>query len=92
MFSEPDDSGQKWTAVTKPSCESVNSLEFDMIIIASGKKVAIEGFDRRSLDAKLSIAVTANFVRTGSPDEKAVRQVGSQKNTIYKVLSMVPKP
>jgi len=74
-MSEPDDSGKKWTAVTKPSCESVNSLEFDMIIIASGKKVAIEGFDRRSLDAKLSIAVTANFVRTGSPDEKAVRQI-----------------
>ena len=74
-MSEPDDNGKKWTAVTQPSHESISALEFDMIIIASGKKVAIEGFDRRSLDAKLSIAVTANFVITGSPEEAAVRQI-----------------
>lgn len=74
-MSEPDDNGKKWTAVTQPTHPSVGNLEFDMIIIASGKKVAIEGFDRRSLDAKLSIAVTANFQITGTPEEAAVRQI-----------------
>jgi len=74
-LSEPDDKGKKWTAITKPEDSPVARFEFDMIVIASGKKVAIEGFDRRSLDAKLSIAVTANFVISGSSEEAAVRQI-----------------
>lgn len=46
-----------------------------MVVIASGRKVAIDGFDRRSLNAKLSIAVTANFVNNWTPEEAAVRQI-----------------
>ena len=74
-LSEPDDSGKKWTAVTKPADSQATGIEFDMIVIASGRKVAIEGFDRRSLDAKLSIAVTANFVNHGTSEEVSVRQI-----------------
>ena len=44
-------------------------------MIASGKRVPIEGFNRRSLDAKLSIAITANFVNGGTPEEAAVQQI-----------------
>ena len=44
-------------------------------MVASGKKVCVEGgFNRRSLDAKLSIAVTANFVNGGSREEAQVRE------------------
>ena len=74
-LSEPDESGKKWTANVKPNEHPVSCFEFNMVVIASGRKVAIEGFDRRSLDAKLSIAVTANFVYSGTPEEAAVRQI-----------------
>ena len=74
-LSEPDDSGKRWTATVNPNSHQVTQFEFTMIVIASGRKVAIEGFDRRSLDAKLSIAVTANFVFSGTPEEAAVRQI-----------------
>ncbi len=43
----------------------------------------MEGFDRRSLDAKLSIAITANFVNKGTREEAEVRQIsgiGKQYN------------
>ena len=74
-LSEPDESGKKWTANVKPNDHPVSCFEFNMVVIASGRNVAIEGFDRRSLDAKLSIAVTDNFVNSGTPEEAAVRQI-----------------
>ena len=43
----------------------------------------MEGFDRRCLDAKLSIAITANFVNGGTREEAEVRQIsgiGKQYN------------
>ena len=43
--------------------------------MAPGFQVPIGGFDRRSLDAKLSIAVTANFVNGGTREEAEVRQI-----------------
>ena len=72
---EPDDTGKKWTANYKPNDHPVSNFEFNMIIIASGSRVAIEGFDRRSLNAKLSVAITANFVNNWTPEEAAVRQI-----------------
>ena len=75
-LSEPDDNGKKWTATVTPEDHPVSNYEFNMIVVASGRRVAIEGFfDRRSLDAKLSIAVTANFVFSGTSEEAAVRQI-----------------
>ena len=72
---EPDDTGKKWTANYKPNDHPVSNFEFNMIIIASGSRVAIEGFDRRSLNAKLSVAITANFVNNWTPEEAAVCQI-----------------
>uniref|UniRef100_A0A0K2SXM6 [F-actin]-monooxygenase MICAL1-3-like Rossman domain-containing protein n=1 Tax=Lepeophtheirus salmonis TaxID=72036 RepID=A0A0K2SXM6_LEPSM len=71
---EPTDSS-RWKAKVTPSGEFMDNFEFDFLIIASGKKVAIEGFNRRSLDAKLSIAITANFQNKGTSEEKATRQI-----------------
>lgn len=68
-----DDLG--WTAELSPAGTDLDTFEFDMVIIASGKRVPIEGFDRRSLDAKLSIAVTANFENRGTKDEAKVNQI-----------------
>ena len=56
-----------------------------MCIIASGKRVPIEGFNRRSLDAKLSIAVTANFVNSATKEEAAVNQISGISKQYHQV-------
>ena len=60
----------------EPSNVFIENYEFNFLVIASGKRVPIEGFDRQSLDAQLAIAVTANFVNNrtaedSEPDEIA---------------------
>ncbi len=76
---EPDGSGRGWAASFSPSGTRAEGFEFDVLVVASGKKVCVEGFNRRSLDAKLSIAVTANFVNSGTREEVQVRGRGRQK-------------
>eukprot|EP00095_Tigriopus_kingsejongensis_P000377 snap_masked-scaffold1811_size27320-processed-gene-0.0 protein:Tk00377 transcript:snap_masked-scaffold1811_size27320-processed-gene-0.0-mRNA-1 annotation:"hypothetical protein D910_10638" len=68
-----DDMG--WTAKLSPAGSEVDNFEFDMVVIASGRKVALDGFNRRSLDAKMAIAVTANFKNTRTPEEARVNQI-----------------
>lgn len=69
---EPEN-GVGWRAeLIGANAEQLADYEFNMVVIASGKKVPIEGFNRRSLDAKLSIAVTANFKNTGTREEAMV--------------------
>jgi hypothetical protein len=80
---EPDAEGRGWRAKTKPEVSSISDFEFNFLVIATGRQVPIEGFDRRSLDAKLSIAITANFVNGGTREEAEVRQIsgiGKQYN------------
>jgi len=50
-------------------------FQFGTLIVASGKRVAVDGFNRRSLDAKLSIAVTANFVNGNTREEAMTEQI-----------------
>ena len=38
------------------------SFVFDVLVCASGSNCVLDGFDRRKLDAKVAIAITANFV------------------------------
>jgi threonine dehydrogenase-like Zn-dependent dehydrogenase len=64
-----------WTAKFSPEGTAADNYEFDFVVIASGKKVAIDGFNRRSLDAAMSIAVTANFKNNNTPEEKAVAEI-----------------
>ena len=40
-LSEPDDKGKKWTANVNPSDHPVSKFEFNMVIIASGRRVAL---------------------------------------------------
>ena len=62
------------------------------ILHLSSFQVPLEGFDRRSLDAKLSIAITANFVNGGTREEAEVRQIsgiGKQYNLdFFKVTAI----
>ena len=67
------------------------TINLRFLVIASGKRVPIEGFDRRSLDAKLSIAVTANFVNTHTPEEAEVRQISGIAKHFHQVRKVVVK-
>ena len=82
---EPDEKGSGWRARVSPDNEILNQYEFKFLVVASGKNVAIDGFDRRSLDAKLAIAVTANFVNSNSADEAAVRQISGVAKQFHQV-------
>ncbi len=47
---EPDGSGRGWTAsYSGPSSSRAEGFEFDVLVVASGKKVCVDGFNRRSL-------------------------------------------
>ena len=77
-LSNPNASGKQWTATFLPENHDVNNYTFNMIVIASGKNVPASihnDFGRHSLGAKLSIAVTANFVNNRSKDEQSVEQI-----------------
>ena len=69
----------------KPENELLANYEFKFLVVASGKNVAVEGFDRRSLDAKLAIALTANFVNNHSAEEAEVRQISGIAKQFHQV-------
>jgi len=65
-----------WKAVFEETEERASSFIFDVVVGASGKNCVLDGFNRYSLDAKLAIAITANFVNRWSPEEAAVEEIG----------------
>ncbi len=69
---EPEAGGQGWKARFDPPGSWADNYYFNVLVAASGKNVCVDGFNRRSLDAKLSIAVTANFVNGGTREEAQV--------------------
>ena len=86
---EPDDKGSGWKAKVKPENELLANYEFKFLVVASGKNVAVEGFDRRSLDAKLAIALTANFVNNHSAEEAEVRQISGIAKQFHQVIILL---
>jgi len=49
--------------------------EYDILVCASGRKVDVPGFQRTALDAKMSIAITANFVNNNTVEEREVCEI-----------------
>ena len=72
-----------------PENEIISNYEFKFLVVASGKNVAIDCFDRRSLDAKLAIAVTANFVNSHTAEEAEVRQISGIAKQFHQVRCFV---
>ena len=71
----PEDTGKGWTASFTPESYELQKSNFDMLVLASGKKVPLKGFDRQSLNAKLSIAITGNFVNNRTEEEQSVEEI-----------------
>jgi len=66
-----------WKAVFSEGVfEDAETYVFDVIIGASGKNCVLDGFSRYSLDARLAIAITANFVNRWTSEEAAVEEIG----------------
>jgi hypothetical protein len=74
-LSSPNNSGKGWTASFYPNNHKISNYNFTMLVDASGKNVPIEGFDHHSLNAKLCIAVTANFVNYRTREEALVEEI-----------------
>eukprot|EP00092_Neocalanus_flemingeri_P020892 GFUD01022634.1.p1 GENE.GFUD01022634.1~~GFUD01022634.1.p1 ORF type:complete len:787 (+),score=168.87 GFUD01022634.1:426-2786(+) len=70
---------KRWTVISEVMHEngSIHEQEdeYDIVICASGRKVPIPGFERKSLEAKMSIAITANFVNNNSMEERKVKEI-----------------
>jgi len=70
---------KRWTVVSEIRCEDGSVFEheeeYDIVICASGRKVPVPGFERKSLEAKMSIAITANFVNNNSVEERKVKEI-----------------
>ena len=49
--------------------------EYDVVISATGRKVPVKGFHRKSLEAKMAIAITANFVNNKTSAERKVEEI-----------------
>lgn len=65
-----------WKAKYGQENQEAESFVFDIIIGASGKNCVMDGFSRFSLDAKLAIAITANFVNHWTTEENEVEEIG----------------
>jgi len=65
-----------WKAEFEDENNEADSYIFDVIIGASGKNCVLDGFNRYSLDARLAIAITANFVNRWTSEEQAVEEIG----------------
>ena len=75
----PPTAGKGWSVVTEVKCQDGAVFqcveEYDVVICATGRKVPIKGFERKSLDAKMSIAITANFVNKNTMEERRVAEI-----------------
>ena len=72
----PPSEGRGWVAVTEVrGSETVRQEEYDVIVSATGRKVPVRGFPRKSLDGKMSIAITANFVNSNTSAERKVQEI-----------------
>jgi len=65
-----------WRAKFGEENQSADSFVFDVIIGASGKNCVMDGFSRYSLDARLAIAITANFKNNWTQEENEVEEIG----------------
>ena len=65
-----------WRAKFGEDNHEADSFVFDIIVGASGSKCVIDGFKRFALDARLAIAITANFVNKWTREENLVEEIG----------------
>ena len=86
MAKEPRARMARATRAARAVAPTFQTKELErVLVVASGKNVPIEGFDRRSLDAKLAIAVTANFVNSHTAEEAEVRQISGVAKQFHQV-------
>ena len=64
-----------WKVTAQPSSCPVNSLEFDAVLAADGKKNSLPGFRLKEFRAKLALAITANFVNGNTQHENSIPEI-----------------
>ena len=75
----PPSEGRGWLAVTEVRGQDGVTVtrreEYDVIVSATGRRVPVWGFPRKSLDGKMAIAITANFVNINTSAERKVQEI-----------------
>ena len=71
----PTVSSKGWTATFSPDSKQLKEFRFDMLMVASGKNMPVQTFNRQSLGGKLAIAVTGNFKNHGTNKEQEVKEI-----------------
>ena len=74
-----------WRAKVEPANDFITNFEFNFLVIASGKNVPIEGFNRQSLDTRLAIAITANFVNKGTKEDTETDEIAGLSYQYHQV-------
>ena len=85
---EPTESRKTWRAKVEPQNDFMENYDFDCLVVASGKNVPIEGFARQSLDAKLAIAVTANFVNNRTAEDSQSDEIAGLAYQYHQVSNI----
>jgi len=65
-----------WRAEYGEENHEADTFVFDIIVGATGATCVVDGFNRYALDAKLAIAITANFVNNWTHEENKVEEIG----------------
>ncbi|ELT88179.1 hypothetical protein CAPTEDRAFT_228861 [Capitella teleta] len=76
MMEPNPQTGRGWHVVVEPENHFVNSLDFDVIIGADGKRNSLPGYTRKCFRGKLAIAITLNLVNKRSKEENRVSEIG----------------
>ena len=72
---EPKNANSDWSVTTTPTSSPVSSHHYDAIFGADGKQNSLPGFRSKEFRAKLALAITANFVNSGSKPEASVPEI-----------------
>jgi len=64
-----------WKAQYKTEGNDADSFVFDVLVCASGANCVLDSFKRYALDAKVAIAITANFVNKRTHEELEVQEI-----------------
>ena len=82
---EPENGKNSWRAKVEPANDFIKNFEFNFLVIASGKNVPIEGFNHQSLDTRLAIAITANFVNKGTKEDTETDEIAGLSYQYHQV-------
>ena len=73
---EPEDLDGGWKVTVSPASSPVTSVNYDIILAASGKVHCLPGFHSKEYRPNLALAIAVNFVKHSSKTETIIPEFG----------------